>query len=88
MPHLSPDDKATIDQKRQSRRTALDGIRMGLGPAEIIFKSQQELEARKAKPGDKTAAPAPGGPKPGDVQDGHMFKGGDPRNPASWEKVR
>jgi len=34
------DDAATIQQKREARRTALEGIRMGLGTAEILFKGQ------------------------------------------------
>lgn len=27
------------------------------------------------------------GPKPGDVEDGHVFNGGDPADPANWKKV-
>jgi hypothetical protein len=29
-----------------------------------------------------------GAPKPGDVQDGYRFKGGDPASPDSWEQVQ
>lgn len=33
--------------------------------------------------------PAPvGGPKAGDVEDGHRFKGGNPSDPANWEQVK
>lgn len=28
-----------------------------------------------------------GAPKPGDIQDGYRFKGGDPADPSNWEKV-
>lgn len=32
-------------------------------------------------------APNSNGPQPGDVEDGHKFKGGDPSDPANWEEV-
>ncbi len=39
----------------------------------------------------RAGAPAPaapdGGPQPGTIEDGYMFKGGDPADPASWVPV-
>lgn len=32
--------------------------------------------------------PPTSGPKPGAIEDGHRFKGGDPSNPSNWEKVK
>jgi hypothetical protein len=62
------DDKATIDQKRKSRRTALDGIKMGLGPADVILKSKQEQEALKAAKEQPAAVQAPAGAGPSRIQ--------------------
>jgi spore germination cell wall hydrolase CwlJ-like protein len=42
------DDMPTIQQKRIARQTAIEGLRMGLGPAEIIFRSREAAEAAKA----------------------------------------
>lgn len=36
----------------------------------------------------QSAAPAGGGPKVGDVQDGYRFKGGNPADQSSWERVQ
>lgn len=47
------DDDRTIAQKRQSRRTAIEGLKMGLGTAEILFNSQN------APPPDAATPPAP-----------------------------
>jgi len=38
-------------------------------------------------PAPVRGAPAQAGPKPGTVQQGYRYKGGDPANPSSWEKV-
>jgi hypothetical protein len=44
--------------------------------------------AQAAAPGGGAAAPAPRGmPKPGDVVNGHTFKGGDPTDKNSWKEV-
>ena len=41
------DDAATIKQKQEGRKTAIEGIRMGLGTAEILFKQREALDAAK-----------------------------------------
>lgn len=42
------DDPTTVEQKKAARRTALEGIRMGLGTAEILFNSQESLRQPSA----------------------------------------
>lgn len=38
--------------------------------------------------GDTAAPPVAGGPRVGEVRRGYRFRGGDPGNESSWEKVR
>ena len=38
------DDDRTIQQKREGRRTAIEGIRMGLGTAEILFRTREAMQ--------------------------------------------
>jgi hypothetical protein len=52
------DDEETIRQKRAARARATEGIRMGLGPAQILFN---EREAQK-KNGPQASGGAPIGP--------------------------
>lgn len=69
-----PGDKPdTLRQKAANRKVAIEGITRGAGPF--------------YKPKGNTQAPA-APPKVGDVQDGYLFKGGDPSKPESWEKVQ
>jgi len=42
----------------------------------------------RTAPADAAGTVQLGAPKPGDVQDGYRFKGGDPASPDSWEQVQ
>lgn len=53
------DDAATIRQKQEGRKTALEGLRMGLGTAEILFRQREALDA--AKGGQKAQGGDPAG---------------------------
>jgi len=57
--------------------------RYGLNPDDII---PNIVELKTAKP-PGSATPPKAAPKPGDVEDGYRYKGGDPADPNSWEKV-
>lgn len=59
----------------EASQRAVAATRAGGGP-----------EPKGATPAAAPAAPPP--PKPGDVQDGHRFKGGNPADPNSWEAVQ
>ena len=50
------DDAATIEQKRQARKVAMESIRMGLGSADVIFRAQEAAKGAQA--------PAAGSPQP------------------------
>lgn len=68
-----------------------DPAKLGYGPNRKTYLSS----VGKPKGGgllEKSAsasnAGAGQGPKPGTVEDGHRFKGGDPANPSNWEMVK
>lgn len=73
--------KTLAEQRRKTMLDMNDQIRGG-----TFYKPGGGQSARGgASPA--TGSPSSNGPKPGDVEDGHRFKGGDPSNPANWEKV-
>lgn len=61
--------------------------------AEIRDINQRAIEYRRARLADaapETQAPAApaGGPRPGQVENGYQFLGGDPASPSSWRRVQ
>lgn len=73
------DSPAVIAQKRKNREVATRGILAEVPDGEArVSKVRESVDA---------ATTPNGGPKPGTVQDGYRFKGGNPADRNSWEKV-
>lgn len=68
------DKPEQVEQKKRMRAQAERDMEVAAG------RGTAQLDARDP------IKPA-GAPKPGAVQDGYRFKGGNPADPASWEKV-
>jgi hypothetical protein len=68
-------DKAAIDE--------------AVGQVSDLLKARLAAKEKQIGMGQPKSADGPAGaPKVGDEQDGYLFKGGDPSQPSSWEKVR
>jgi len=67
------DSKQVIAQKAANRKLAIDGV---------LIEVPEKARGSLSNPSQQS------GPKPGAVEDGHRFKGGDPSNPSNWEKVK
>lgn len=86
-----------IAELLNSRLEALgDQYKQGMGvakdPLELLHpkakKSFLDLINHIVEPEAKPAQKATSGPKPGTVEDGYRFKGGNPADPKSWEMVK
>ena len=73
------DTPKVLEQKRQARLQAIEGLKAAAGPAWEQVKSAP-ISQQKAPTKPQT------GPKPGDVIDGYVFKGGDPADQNNWVK--
>lgn len=73
------DGASVLLQKKEARARALEAIRKGLGPAEILAGE------RPTETQGKTGRVAP---QAGAVEDGYRFRGGDPADPNNWEPAQ
>ena len=82
---IMDDVRARILQKQAIASSALDTINGASSRDQIIAADKA---ARKQLSDMETGGPQNSGPKVGDVEQGHRFKGGNPADPNSWEKVK
>ncbi|MDD5199244.1 MAG: hypothetical protein PHC88_05520 [Terrimicrobiaceae bacterium] len=82
------DDAAVLAQKKKARDTQLKTFKTESGRAYTQAYGEDEAPNTPgpAAPGAAPKPRAPAPPKVGDVQDGHVFMGGNPADPKSWKK--
>lgn len=68
-----------------NRRQSPPQLKRNLESIKAHYANWKAAVDEAAQPTD--AAATDGGPQAGTVEDGYRFKGGDPSNPASWEKL-
>lgn len=73
------DTPEVLKQKAANRRTAIEGIRNAAGGS-VPRSSSQTTKS-------PSASSAQAGPIAGTVENGYRFKGGNPSDPNSWEKI-
>lgn len=77
------DSKEVLEQKRQNRVTAMQGMARQAGPG---YKPPAALTSQQPTAAQPPAAPPP--PQPGQLVQGYRFKGGNPADPNSWVQAQ
>lgn len=88
--------RGSLDQMNSGQNLAenLGIVRESVAQLKALKAQQWQADRSRAQDfspapqaGPQAPAPAqPGGPQPGTVMDGYIFKGGNPADPNSWEK--
>lgn len=83
------DGPEVVEQKRMARAQAMMNLRAQGDRANARIPQAGLMPKGLMSQGlVKKSSPAASGPKPGTVEDGYRFKGGDPKNQKNWEKVK
>lgn len=85
-----PGDSAeVIEQKRANREAAINGFRISAGPgAKHIGSASAPAPAGQAAQQLQQGPQGSGSLAAGHVDEGHVFLGGNPNDPANWMEVR
>lgn len=88
------DTPEVIRQKAENRQSVLAGLQSEAGPALGLLRGKEEsLQFANRGSGELRDMPQAMAdrlpmPKTGEIKQGFRFKGGDPANPKSWERVK
>lgn len=76
------DSPQVLAEKRAQRELFIDGMKKSAGAAWTPPKGAPSIKSPQA-----ANTPTSASPQPGTIEDGYRFKGGNPSDPSSWEKV-